>query len=95
MSLSSRAPLPQAARVSNGSAFSDALTSWNLPHLANSVISNSLVCGLAQATGLDSYFDAPAGSGVFQQAIYDGAYCALVNQTGGMLRLAVPTLRVW
>jgi len=80
MSLSSRAPNATAARVTSGSAFSDALTSMSLPHLFNSAVSNSIVCGIAQATGLDNYLSPPPGSGALQQAVYDGVYCSLVNQ---------------
>jgi len=95
MSLSSRVPNAASARTPSGSAFSDALTSMSIPHLFNSAISNSIICGIAQATGLDNYLSPPPGSGALQQAIYDGVYCSLVNQSGTMLRQAVPMLRVW
>ncbi len=93
--LSSRAPNTAAARVGSGGALADALTNFNVGHLANSLVSNTILCGLAQATGFDQYFDPPAGAGMLTSAVYDAAYVSLVNQGGAVLRNQVPMLRLW
>ena len=92
--LSSRAP-NAAASSSSGSALSDALTSFNIGHLGNAILSNTLLVGGLQAAGIDDYFASQPGDNTVMAAIREGTWVSLVGQGGGMIRQAVPMLRIW
>ena len=94
MSLSSRAP---AAAQANGSksSMADALASWNVSHLGNQIISNSLIAGAAQYANIDDYFAASPGENPAMSAIKEGLWISAISQTGGMLRNWWPQLRVF
>ena len=92
--LSSRAPSASAG-ASSGSALSDALTMFNLGHFLNSWLSNTILVGAAQAMNVDEYFAQQPTDNAITAAAREGAWCSLVGQAGGMLRQAVPMLRIW
>ena len=92
--LSSRAP-NAAASSSSGSALADAVSSWNIGHLGNTIVSNSILVGAAQQLGIDEYFASQPGDGPVMSALKEGTWTAVVGQAGGMLRSAVPMLRLW
>ena len=95
MSLSSRPP-NQAARVAgSSSALSDAMSAFNFQHYGNAIISNSLVAGLAQYLSIDEMFSSNAGENQFVSALKEGAWVSTCGQAGGMLRTAVPMIRIF
>ncbi len=95
MSLSSRPPVQATHAASGSSSLSDALSAFNFSHYANSVLSNSIVAGVAQYLDVDSMFGSNAGENMAIRAIKEGAWTASVSQIGTMTRQIVPYLRVF
>ena len=94
MSLSSM-PMPGAGTTGSTAALADSMTMWNLPYVGNSLISNTIIAGAAQATGVDQMFGPSVGDNALVVAAKESAYVTAVNQMGGALRYMLPALRLF